>query len=103
MYKGTRNYDACGVNESYNLRNSPYQMGDVVTVYKGRKVPIGTTGKVFWRNSYKFGKSRFALITWRIGIKTFEGETFFTSADNMTQDNLKSVEAMGDKAKKEGK
>lgn len=55
-----------------------------VRVVKGRKVPIGTTGTVFWigmRNYSKYGY----WWSWevRVGIKTAEGETYFTAENNI--------------------
>ena len=55
-----------------------------VRVIKGRKVPIGTTGTVFWigmRNYSKYGY----WWDWevRVGIKTPEGDAYFTSENNI--------------------
>lgn len=55
-----------------------------VRVVKGRKVPIGTIGTVFWigmRNYSKYGN----WWSWevRVGLKTEDGETFFTSEGNI--------------------
>lgn len=55
--------------------------GQTVTVVKGRKVPIGTTGTVIWVGEDNYGKAR-------IGIKTADGETHFTA-----ESNLKAVSA----------
>ena len=49
--------------------------GQTVTVVKGRKVPIGTTGRVFWSGEGRYG--------WRVGFETADGETFWTAASNV--------------------
>lgn len=48
--------------------------GREVEVVKGRKVPVGTIGRCFWRGFGKFGE--------RVGLTTASGETFWTAADN---------------------
>lgn len=55
--------------------------GKVVRVFKGRKVPIGTTGECFWigRDTYT---PRWAPPKYRIGIKDAAGNTHWTAADN---------------------
>ncbi len=58
--------------------------GKTVRAIKGRKVPVGTTGTVFWigmRNYSKYGY----WWSWevRVGIKTTEGDTYFTSENNI--------------------
>ena len=55
-----------------------------VKVVKGRKVPVGTQGEVFWigmRNYSRYGN----WWSWevRLGFKTETGETFFTSENNV--------------------
>ena len=50
--------------------------GQAVTVVKGRKVPKGTTGVVFWTGEDSYGKAR-------IGFKGEDGETFWTAASNV--------------------
>jgi hypothetical protein len=49
--------------------------GQTVTVTKGRKVPFGTTGEVFWVGRNSWG--------WRIGMKDAEGETHWTDVNNV--------------------
>jgi len=59
-----------------NVEESHQPMkGRMVRVVKGRKVPIGTTGEVFW-----FGEG-----TWgpRVGFHDADGETFWTAASNV--------------------
>lgn len=55
-----------------------------VKVVKGRKVPIGTVGTVFWvgmQNYSRYGN----WWSWkvRLGFKTEAGETFFTNEVNV--------------------
>ena len=55
-----------------------------VKVVKGKKVPLGTTGKVFWigmRNYSQYGN----WWSWevRIGFKDADGATYFTSEENI--------------------
>lgn len=75
------NYNAAGeVEEFIELYNK------TVTVVKGRKVPKGTTGLCFWIRRYdnsKHGDPWGIYSNTRIGIKTSDGETYFTSADNV--------------------
>lgn len=49
--------------------------GKTVTVTRGRKVPQGTTGEVFW-----VGEDRFNEGSYRVGLKTPEGEKVFVAA-----------------------
>ncbi len=51
------------------------ERGNEVFVFKGRKVPIGTEGRVFWT-----GEGRWGL---RIGIETAEAERIFVAAANV--------------------
>lgn len=46
-----------------------------IKVVKGRKVPIGTTGKVFWVGETQWGR--------RIGFKDSKGETHWTAIGNV--------------------
>ena len=48
--------------------------GKTVEVVKGRKVPVGTTGEVFWTGENKWGV--------RVGIKDADGEVHWTAASN---------------------
>lgn len=52
--------------------------GQHVVVWKGRKVPKGIEGTVFWT-----GPDRYTGIT-RVGFKTESGETYYTDASNVT-------------------
>lgn len=60
--------------------------GKTVEVIKGRKIPIGLIGTCFWVKRYNY--SRYAdpwgiYSDTRIGIKTAEGKTYFTSLKNV--------------------
>lgn len=46
-----------------------------VKVVRGRKVPIGTLGKVFWVGTNQFGR--------RVGLKDSNGTVYWTSAGNI--------------------
>lgn len=85
-----------------NKQQAAYpEFGKQVTVVKGRKVPIGTTGEVCW-----FGKDQFArtsryrsqlavslgffkydLDDKRVGIRLKDGTKVFTAATNVQVDN----------------
>ena len=49
--------------------------GATVEVYKGRKVPVGTVGKVFWLGAGRYG--------WRVGLNDETGTTHWTALDNV--------------------
>ena len=50
--------------------------GSVVEVYKGRKVPVGTVGTVFWIGEGRWG--------WRVGLNDDDtGETYWTALSNV--------------------
>ena len=51
--------------------------GATVTVVKGRKVALGTTGTVTWIGEDSWGKAR-------VGFRTAEGESVFTAMSNVT-------------------
>jgi hypothetical protein len=52
--------------------------GKEIVIVKGRKVPIGAEGRVFWVGPDKF--SRYGGL--RIGFKNADGATFWTAASN---------------------
>ena len=57
-----------------------------VKVVKGRKVPHGTEGVVFWVKRYdnsKYGDAWGIYSNTRIGFKDDEGQAFFTAFDNV--------------------
>lgn len=56
--------------------NALYAMkGQQVKVVKGRKVPIGTTGEVFWVGEGQYG--------WRLGFLDAEGITHWIAVSNV--------------------
>lgn len=60
--------------------------GKDVIVNRGRKVPKGTTGTVFWIGSFdnsKHGDPWGIYTTRRVGIKDKNGEVFFTNLENV--------------------
>jgi hypothetical protein len=62
--------------------------GRHVRVAKGRKVPVGTEGTVFWYGTDKYAARRNWLLDdgragYRIGFRTAGGEKFFTAATNV--------------------
>ena len=60
--------------------------GKTVEVVKGRKVPKGVYGKCFWLKRYdnsKYGDPGGIYSSTRIGLKTEDGKTYFTSLDNV--------------------
>ena len=57
--------------------------GADVEVVKGRKVPIGTTGNVFWMKGNHYGNDPWSGHVTTVGIKTADGQTVFTSAENL--------------------
>ncbi len=52
--------------------------GTIIRVVRGRNVPLGTIGRVFWSGVGKYGRLR-------IGIDTREGERFFLAARNVVK------------------
>lgn len=62
------------------------KFGRLVRVLKGRKVPVGTQGEVFWEGKSAAGVSKYG--TWgkqreRIGIRLQDGSRIFIDADNV--------------------
>ena len=58
------------------------QRGRNVVVVKGRKVPKGTRGNVFWRGVDKYKSTQYGTY-YRIGIKDESGNTHWISEDNV--------------------
>ncbi len=50
------------------------EKGSRVEVFKGRKVPVGTTGEVFWVGAGTYGT--------RVGLKGDDGDTYWLASDN---------------------
>jgi hypothetical protein len=67
------------INLARRLREEAMRpaIGKMVRVVKGRKVPVGETGSIFW-----FGADNYNRGKMRVGIKIGE-EKVFTSADNV--------------------
>jgi hypothetical protein len=57
--------------------------GQRVEVIKGRKVPVGTVGKVFFVKRVNYGRDQWTGWATRIGFQTNAGETYFTNASNL--------------------
>ena len=59
-------------------------VGKVVKVVKGRKIPHGTTGKVFWRKEVNYDPyGRWYKAVMRIGFKDDEGNVYWTNESNV--------------------
>lgn len=58
--------------------------GKKIKVVRGRKVPIGATGVVFWMGEVNYDPyKRFYNSTMRVGFKGDDGETYWTDARNV--------------------
>lgn len=80
----------CVMHEMHNAAVEISQFREyydkMVCVIKGRKVPIGTEGRVFWLKRYdnsKYGDPWGIYSSTRIGIKTETGVTYFTDINNV--------------------
>jgi hypothetical protein len=62
--------------KSAALASGEIVKGSTVRVVKGRKVPLSTTGVVFWIGEDGFGKEK-------VGFTTAEGEKHFTAKTNV--------------------
>lgn len=62
------------------------EKGSRVKVVKGRKVPIGTVGTVFWIGDNQWGEGK------RLGIEGDDGETYWTAASNCEETDEAPVE-----------
>ena len=54
------------------------EKGRQAEVFKGRKVPVGTTGEIIW-----VGDDRYRRGAYRVGIKDAAGEVHWTAMDNV--------------------
>lgn len=63
-------------------RSNP-TFGKKVKVVKGRKVPVGSVGEIFWRGASQFGQSRWAPLQERVGIRLLDGTKVFTTLTNV--------------------
>ena len=57
--------------------------GKTVTVIKGRKIPRGTTGTVFYVERIHYGYQWWKGWSTRVGFKDGNGNTFFTDSNNL--------------------
>lgn len=60
--------------------------GKRVKVVKGKKLPLGTEGKIFWLKRYGYGKYGDPWGTYsytKVGIEKDDGERVFTYLDNI--------------------
>jgi hypothetical protein len=71
--------------------------GDTVKVVKGRKVPVGTEAKVFWRGEDRYKSGRWATF-YRVGLELPDGERVFVAEENVEkvgwEDTVPSVEEL---------
>jgi len=89
----TEGYRHQATEELYNI-----DKGTEIRVFKGRKVPIGTTGRVFWKGKIHYGtsyahRSFYGTQTsggqsvTRVGFNDAQGNTFWTSIENVEKAN----------------
>lgn len=74
------------LNAAREIDEFRHMYGKRVKVVKGRKVPHGTEGVVFFLKRYdnsKYGDSFGIYSNTRIGFKDDAGEAYFTSYDNV--------------------
>lgn len=81
------------IHQAYKER-ATIEKGIEIRVWKGRKVPIGTTGRVFWKGEIHYGTS-FAHRSFygtqssggqsvtRVGFNDAQGTTWWTSIENV--------------------
>lgn len=77
-------------NLCYNELDN-FKKGDTVTVIKGRKVPVGVVGKIFWigeQASYgqRYVSYRDKTYTMRLGVKEENGTVHWVDSKNVTRD-----------------
>ena len=74
------------LNAAMEISDFRKVFGKTVEIVKGRKVPKGTVGTCFWVKRYNYSKhsDQWGIYSsTRIGIKTEEGQVYFTSIDNV--------------------
>jgi len=64
--------------QAEQIANGEIVVGQTVKVYRGRKVPQGTIGIVFWVADEADGYG-----DWKIGLKDEAGDKHFTSISNV--------------------
>lgn len=75
-----RRYSAAAAAKANAEARVP-KLGSRVRVVKGRKVPVGTEGTVFWVGPDRYKSSKWGTV-YRVGIKTADGK-HFTSMSNV--------------------
>lgn len=73
-------------NAATEVRDFMRVYGKTVKVVKGRKVPKGTTGTVFWVKRYdnsKYGDPWGIYSVTKVGIRDENGDAHFTAIDNV--------------------
>lgn len=73
---------AKAAEESLAEAMNPYAKGKKVRVYKGRKVPVGTTGTVFWVGEKVNNFGYRPTYEMRLGFKDDAGTVYWVNADN---------------------
>lgn len=64
------------------------EVGKIVKVVKGRKVPIGTVGTVFWQKEVNYDRyGRWYNAQMRIGIKDEKGNVWWLNQQNVVVEN----------------
>lgn len=81
-------YMACARQDNFaalgEFKTFEKYLDKTVRVVKGRKVPIGTEGTVFWIGAVNYSKyCNWWSWEFRIGFKDADGNTFFTSERNI--------------------
>ena len=76
----------------FNRKNAmKVEVGKVVRVVKGRKVPIGTVGTVFWQKEVNYDRyGRWYKAQMRIGIKNEKGDVWWLNQENVVVDNAEN-------------
>jgi hypothetical protein len=83
------------INQAYKDR-ATIEKGTEIRVWKGRKVPIGTTGTVFWKGQVHYGtgyhhkavdhfgpRTSGGQTVTRVGFNDAQGTTWWTSIENV--------------------
>ena len=73
---------ATTARDSLKAAMDPYVKGRVVRVYKGRKVPVGTVGTVFWLGEKVNNFGYRPTMEKRLGLKDADGNVHWTAASN---------------------
>ena len=92
--------DEQAMRDAQSVADGEIVVGQTVKVYRGRKVPIGTVGIVFWVAAEA---DRFD--TWKIGIKCDDGVKHFLPTCNVDfyfdgADELNEIRVAAEKAQK---